>query len=84
MLNKENSNGSSPCQMGDACCKLNGGSAKRTKSCQTEGGSSKKSRGTETEKLFDPKEFAPYDPSQELIFPPKLKVKRLEQALPNE
>ncbi|CAL4058678.1 unnamed protein product, partial [Meganyctiphanes norvegica] len=30
--------------------------------------------GNITEVLFDPKEFAPYDPSQEIIFPPELKL----------
>lgn len=27
-----------------------------------------------TSVLFDPNDFAPYDPSQEIIFPPELKV----------
>lgn len=46
------------CAMGDKCCKVNGNSC-----------------GVEIEdKLFEPSEFAPLDPSQEPIFPPELKL----------
>lgn len=33
-----------------------------------------KTNGNITEVLFDPSEFAPYDPTQEIIFPPELKL----------
>lgn len=46
------------CEMGDKCCKVNGNQC-----------------GVEIEdKLFEPSEFAPHDPSQEPIFPPELKL----------
>src|SRR5690349_8790427 len=46
------------CGMGDKCCKVNGNQC-----------------GVEIEdKLFEPSEFAPHDPSQEPIFPPELKL----------
>lgn len=32
---------------------------------------------SETTKVFDSNEFSPYDPSQEIIFPPKLQVRYL-------
>uniref|UniRef100_A0A1Y1M1D6 Xanthine dehydrogenase n=1 Tax=Photinus pyralis TaxID=7054 RepID=A0A1Y1M1D6_PHOPY len=47
------------CSMGDKCCKLTNGV-----------------NGThnDPESLFDPNEFAPYDATQEPIFPPELKM----------
>lgn len=46
------------CGMGDKCCKVNGNKC-----------------GVEVDdKLFEPSEFAPLDPSQEPIFPPELKL----------
>lgn len=46
------------CGMGEKCCKLNGNQC-----------------GVEVDdKLFEPSEFAPLDPSQEPIFPPELKL----------
>lgn len=46
------------CGMGDKCCKVN-----------------KNQCGVEIEdKLFEPSEFAPFDPTQEPIFPPELKL----------
>ena len=48
----------SECAMGDKCCKVNGNGC-----------------GAEVDdKLFEPSEFAPLDPSQEPIFPPELKL----------
>lgn len=44
--------------MGDKCCKVNG------KQCKPE----------EDDKLFETNDFTPYDPSQEPIFPPELKL----------
>lgn len=79
MQNNELTNGKNSCQMGDACCKKKGRSAKRLKSNDTNHELFDKGSTAESEKLFDTKEFAPYDPSQELIFPPKLKV--LDTAL---
>lgn len=46
------------CKMGENCCKRNGNQC-----------------GVEIDdKLFEPSEFAPHDPSQEPIFPPELKL----------
>lgn len=54
-------NGVNGCAMGEKCCKLqNGGVAKEEEE--------------EEEILFDTKEFRPYDPTQEPIFPPELKL----------
>lgn len=49
------------CAMGEKCCK-NGGGGVNGCGSQVE------------EKLFEPSEFTPYDPSQEPIFPPELKL----------
>ncbi|XP_058453395.1 xanthine dehydrogenase [Malaya genurostris] len=49
------------CAMGDKCCKNTNG---KENGCGVE----------ISEKLFDVSEFAPYDPSQEPIFPPELKL----------
>ncbi|XP_070496874.1 xanthine dehydrogenase-like [Chironomus tepperi] len=47
------------CGMGDKCCKVNGNGC---------------GNGEVEDKLFEPSEFTPYDPSQEPIFPPELKL----------
>lgn len=46
------------CAMGEKCCKIQG----------TQSGNAVE------DQLFEPSEFAPYDPSQEPIFPPELKL----------
>lgn len=46
------------CAMGEKCCKVNG------KQCNSD----------QDDKLFEPLEFAPFNPSQEPIFPPELKL----------
>ena len=46
------------CPMGEKCCKVNKGG------CGPDLG----------DKLFEPSKFAPFDPTQEPIFPPELKV----------
>ncbi|CAH1710177.1 unnamed protein product [Chironomus riparius] len=46
------------CGMGDKCCKVTGNGC----------------NGEVEDKLFEPSEFAPYNPSQEPIFPPELKL----------
>lgn len=46
------------CGMGDKCCKVNGNAC----------------GGKVEDTLFEKSEFAPYDPSQEPIFPPELKL----------
>lgn len=51
--------GNNACAMGDKCCKLK----------NLTNGDSK-----EDDKLFNASEFVPYDPSQEPIFPPELKL----------
>lgn len=52
-------NGNGVCAMGDKCCKLQNGT---------------KENGVDEEILFERNEFTPYDPSQEPIFPPELKM----------
>ncbi|XP_055644800.1 xanthine dehydrogenase isoform X2 [Toxorhynchites rutilus septentrionalis] len=49
------------CAMGDKCCKNSNGS---TNGCRVD----------INDKLFDVSEFTPFDPSQEPIFPPELKL----------
>ncbi|XP_047119344.1 xanthine dehydrogenase [Schistocerca piceifrons] len=51
------------CSMGDKCCKFKG-MENGVNGCSTE----------DEEVLFSKSEFVPYDPSQEPIFPPELKV----------
>ncbi|CAG9798537.1 unnamed protein product [Chironomus riparius] len=46
------------CGMGDKCCKVTGNGC----------------NGEVEDKLFEPSQFAPYNPSQEPIFPPELKL----------
>ncbi|CAG9798533.1 unnamed protein product [Chironomus riparius] len=46
------------CGMGDKCCKVSGNGC----------------NGEVEDKLFEPSQFAPYNPSQEPIFPPELKL----------
>lgn len=52
------------CGMGDKCCKLQNGETKMNGTGNSE----------EEEKLFITNEFTPYDPSQEPIFPPELRL----------
>nr|CDJ95017.1 Ferredoxin and [2Fe-2S]-binding and Molybdopterin dehydrogenase and CO dehydrogenase flavoprotein and Aldehyde oxidase xanthine dehydrogenase and Aldehyde oxidase and xanthine dehydrogenase domain containing protein [Haemonchus contortus] len=82
---------SNGCGMGDKCCKVNKISCSNgeTNGCQSNG---KVSNGNDTEeeeirkyrqeklKLTDLSHMAAYDPSQELIFPPELKVKSLHKS----
>ncbi|XP_055386170.1 xanthine dehydrogenase [Condylostylus longicornis] len=53
------------CGMGENCCKLNGNKCNDNE---------KNGNGNLENKLFEKSEFAPYDPTQEPIFPPELKV----------
>lgn len=41
----------------------------------------KKAFSSEPTEIFNSKDFCPYDPSQELIFPPKLQVKLFENSI---
>lgn len=68
--------------MGDECCKnkkaLNGTTNGDVQNGNAQNGDSHKSNGADSKEiLFDPVSFPAYDPSQEVIFPPELKVNTL-------
>ncbi|CAD6190780.1 unnamed protein product [Caenorhabditis auriculariae] len=70
--------GNSGCAMGDKCCKVNGSAkvAEKVAEC-SEGDKCCKVSGTRKTKiqLSNLDDCKPYDPSQEFIFPPELKLK---------
>lgn len=55
------------CGLGEKCCR-------NTSSGDTNHFDKNGVNTVTNENLFDPSEFKPYDPSQELIFPPELQV----------
>ncbi|XP_054265328.1 xanthine dehydrogenase-like [Macrosteles quadrilineatus] len=62
------------CPMGEKCCK---NSKQNGEGCsQVNGSENGYTNGSDIveDSLFNPREFVPYDPSQEPIFPPELKV----------
>ncbi|XP_012253844.2 xanthine dehydrogenase isoform X2 [Athalia rosae] len=73
-LKNNKASNDSVCQMGDACCRNNGVTSKRVKTCDTKDACCKKGPADEPNELFNSREFTPYDPSQEFIFPPRLQM----------
>lgn len=65
------------CGMGDKCCKVVNGNINNGGGC----GTTVATENNVDDKLFEKNEFQPYDPSQEPIFPPELK---LSDTLDNE
>jgi xanthine dehydrogenase/oxidase len=57
----------------DGCCM----SQKKEGNGIITNGDARKTVTEVTETLFDPSEFKPYDPSQDPIFPPELRVRSL-------
>ncbi|XP_046415103.1 xanthine dehydrogenase isoform X1 [Neodiprion fabricii] len=74
MQNNGRLNNKKSCQMGDACCKKSNALPQCARTCQNRDACCKTNPTSTPDKLFNSTEFTPYDPSQELIFPPKLKV----------
>lgn len=62
------------CGMGSKCCKVTG---KGCGAAADEDEEEPMDRAGRPAKLFDPDLFTPYDPSQEPIFPPELRVSRV-------
>ncbi|KAE8752582.1 xanthine dehydrogenase 1 [Frankliniella occidentalis] len=66
--NGVNGNANGGCGMGSKCCKVTGKGCGAAEEDEEE----PMDRAGKPAKLFDHNEFAPYDPSQEAIFPPEL------------
>ncbi|XP_046738971.1 xanthine dehydrogenase isoform X2 [Diprion similis] len=75
MQNNGMLNGKKTCQMGDACCQNSNALPQCGKTSQNGDACCKTNPTSTSDKLFNSTEFTPYDPSQELIFPPKLKTR---------